>query len=52
MNNNNFLHFKKDLKDIKYFIYYKKGYYSITYLIGLNLNKILIKNFRYYIIKE
>ena len=50
--NNGSLYPKKDLKDIKYFTYYKKGHYFITYPIGLNLNKTLVGNFRYYIIKE
>ena len=37
---------------MEYFTYYKKKHYFITYPIGLNLNKTLIENLRYYIIKK
>ena len=50
--NNNSLYFKKDLKDIEYFTYYKKGHYATTYPIVLNINKILVGNLRHYTIKE
>ena len=42
--NNSLTYLKKDLKDIKYFTYRKKGYYLTTYSKGkdMNPNKILV----------
>ena len=34
------------------FTYYKKGYYTTTYPIVLNINKTLVGNLRHYAIKE
>ena len=50
--NNRSSHPKKDLKDVEYFTYYKKGHYANTYPMGSNLNKTLVGNLGYYIIKE
>ena len=46
--NNSLTYLKKDLKDIKYFTYRKKGYYLTIYSKGkdINLNKILIEYLR------
>ena len=50
--NNRLIYLKKDIKDIVYFTYRKKGYYSIIYREGFNLNKTLVENLGYYVIKE
>ena len=50
--NNNSLYSKKDLKNMEYFTYYKKEYYTTTCSIVLNINKILIENLEYYTVKE
>ena len=50
--NNRLIYLKKDIKDMIYFTYGKKGYYSTTYREGSNLNKTLVGNLRYYAIKE
>ncbi len=52
--NNSSTYLKQDLKDVKYFTYRKKGYYSITYTKGkdTNFNKTPVGNLGYYIVEE
>ena len=52
--NNTSTHLKRDLKDIEYYTYRKKGHYLTTYTKAKdnNLNKTLVGQLGYYTVKE